>query len=54
MNPLIHLVPLAIAVAVGYCLYQVNKTRQWLRIGELIFWDAVLLILIYLIWLIWF
>ena len=54
MNGLVHLVPVAIAVGVGYLLHRVNRPRQWLRIGELIFWDIVLLIIIFLIWLIWF
>ena len=54
MSPLIHLVPLAAAVGCWYLLYRVNRPRQWLRIGELIFWDAILLIIIFLIWLIWF
>ncbi len=52
MNGLVHLVPLAIAAGLGYLLYRVNRPRQWLRIGELIFWDAVLLIVVFLVWLI--
>jgi hypothetical protein len=54
MTGLVHLVPLAIAAAVGYLVYRVNRPRQWLRIGEVIFWDIALLIVIFLIWLIWF
>ena len=54
MSGLVHLVPLAIAAGVGYLLHRVNRPRQWLRIGELIFWDIVLLIVILLIWLLWF
>ena len=54
MSALLHLVPLAVAAAIGYLLYRVNKPRQWLRIGELIFWDVVLLIIVFLVWLIWF
>ena len=54
MSGLLHLVPLAVAACAGYLLYRVNKPRQWLRLGELIFWDAVLLIIVFLIWLIWF
>ncbi len=54
MSGLVHLVPLSAAVLCWYLLYRVNKPRQWLRVGELIFWDAVLLIVLFLIWLIWF
>ena len=54
MNGLIHLVPLVLAGLCWYLLYRLNRSRQWLRLGELIFWDAVLLIAVFLIWLIWF
>lgn len=54
MSGLVHLVPLAIGAGLGYLLYRVNRPRQWLRVGELIFWQIVLLIIIFLIWLIWF
>ena len=54
MSGLIHLSPLAIAAFVGYLLRRVNRPRGWLRTGELIFWDVVLLIVVFLIWLIWF
>jgi hypothetical protein len=50
----VHLVPLAIAAAFGVLLHKANRSRQWLRLGELIFWDAVLLIVVFLVWLIWF
>jgi hypothetical protein len=54
MSGLIHLIPLALAGCLSYLLYRVNKPRQWLRVGELIFWDVVFLIVVFLIWLIWF
>ena len=54
MSELIYLVPLAIAACLGVLLHRVNKSRGWLRVGELIFWDVVLLILVFLVWLIWF
>ena len=54
MSHFVHLVPLAIATGLGFLLHRVNKSRQWLRVGELIFWDVVLLIVVFLIWLIWF
>ena len=54
MSGLIHLVPLAIAGVLAYLLHRVNRPRRWLRIGELIFWDVVLLIIVFLVWLIWF
>lgn len=54
MSGLIHLVPVAIASACWYLLYRLNRATHWFRIGEVIFWDAVLLIVVFLIWLIWF
>ena len=54
MSELIHLLPLAIAAGLGAVLHRVNRSRGWLRLGELIFWDVVLLILVFLVWLIWF
>jgi hypothetical protein len=37
-----------------YGLYRLNRPFGWFRLGELIFWDVILLVLVYLIWLIWF
>ena len=54
MSDAIHLVPLALAGLGWWGLYRINLRWRWLRIGELIFWDAILLILVYLVWLIWF
>lgn len=54
MSLALHLVPLGIAALGWYGLYRVNRTRGWFRLGELIFWDAILVILVFLVWLIWF
>jgi hypothetical protein len=54
MSTLIGLVPVAIAATGWYGLYRLNRARCWFRIGEIIFWDAILLILVYLVWLRWF
>ena len=54
MSPLIHIVPLGIATLAAVGLHRLNRGRGWFRIGELIFWDAILLVLIFLIWLYWF
>jgi len=54
MNGLLPLVPVAIAGLGWYGLYRLNRPFGWFRLGELIFWDVVLLVLVYLIWLIWF
>lgn len=54
MSSLIHFVPLAVATSMGYLLHRINRSQQWFRMGELIFWDVVLLIVVFLIWLIWF
>jgi hypothetical protein len=31
-----------------------RHAKRWFRIGEVIFWDAILLVLVYLVWLQWF
>ena len=54
MSPLLHLVPLGIAALGWLALHQVNRRRGWFRIGEVLFWDAILLVLIFLVWLRWF
>ncbi|MDH3473998.1 MAG: hypothetical protein OEM59_09910 [Rhodospirillales bacterium] len=54
MSGLLALVPLGLAAALWYALYRVNRRRGWFRPGELIFWDAIALILITLTWLRWF
>lgn len=54
MTGWIHLVPLGVAAAFWYVIYRVNRRFRWFRVGELIFWDVVLLIVLFLLWLIWF
>ncbi|MDH3318020.1 MAG: hypothetical protein OER43_19965 [Gammaproteobacteria bacterium] len=54
MNLLLGLVPVGIAVALCVGLHRLNRGRGWFRIGELIFWDAIILVIVYLIWLRWF
>ena len=50
----IGMVPVAIAAAGWYGLYRLNRARRWFRIGEVIFWDVIFLILVTLVWLRWF
>lgn len=54
MNPMIHLIPVAVSGLGWYLLNRLNRRKGWFRVGELIFWDAILLILVFLVWLIWF
>jgi hypothetical protein len=54
MSPIIHLVPVALSGIGWYLLYLLNRRKDWFRIGEVIFWDAIILILVFLVWLIWF
>lgn len=54
MSDFVHMVPLATAGVLWFALYRLNKHRGWFRVGELIFWDAVLLVVVFLVWLIWF
>ena len=54
MSPLVHLVPLGVAALGWLGLHRLNRGRGWFRIGELIFWDATLLVVTFLVWLRWF
>jgi hypothetical protein len=54
VRPLVHVVPLALAALGWLGLHRLNRARGWFRIGELIFWDAILLVLVFLVWLYWF
>ena len=54
MSPLVHLVPLGIAALGWLALHSINRRRGWFRIGEVIFWDAIVLVLVFLVWLRWF
>lgn len=51
MSPIIHLVPVAFSGLGWYLLYLLNRRKGWFRIGEIIFWDAIILILVFLVWL---
>jgi hypothetical protein len=51
MSPIIHLIPVAFSGLGWYLLYLLNRRKGWFRIGELIFWDAIILILVFLVWL---
>ena len=54
MTTLIALVPLAAAALLWWLFYRFNRTRRWFSVGELIFWDAIALVILQLVWLIWF
>ena len=54
MSIVLGLVPLGLSAALWTALHMVNRRTGWFRTGELIFWDAILLILVYLVWLRWF
>ena len=54
MSAALHLIPLAVAAGGWYLLYLLNRRKGWFRIGEVIFWDAIILVLVFLIWLKWF
>ena len=51
MTALLGLVPVAVAALGWYGLHRLNRRKRWFRIGEVIFWDAILLVLVYLVWL---
>jgi hypothetical protein len=54
VSALLHVVPLAIAALCWLALHRLNRVKAWFRIGELVFWDAIVLVLIFLFWLRWF
>ena len=54
MSPLLYVVPLGIAALGWLALYRLNRVKGWFRSGELIFWDAIVVVLVFLIWLRWF
>ena len=54
MSPTIHFIPVAIAAVAWFGVHRLNRNTHWFRIGELIFWDAIILILVFLFWLKWF
>ena len=54
MSLMMGLMPVAIAAVVWVVLHRLNRGRGWFRIGELIFWDAIILVVVYLVWLRWF
>lgn len=54
MNWLLSLVPFAIAASIWWGLAVISRRTNFLRIGELIFWDAIILVIVYLVWLRWF
>ena len=51
MSPVIHFIPLALSGVGWYLFYRLNRRKNWFRIGEVIFWDAIILILVFLVWL---
>ncbi len=54
MELALAMVPISLAGALWYGLHRLNRTRGWFRVGELVFWDVIALIVIYLLWLRWF
>ncbi len=51
---LLALSPVAIAAAFWILLWRINKRRRWFTVGEVLFWDAIILIIAQLVWLRWF
>lgn len=54
MSTLLAFVPLLAAAFVWWLFYRFNNSRRWFSTGELIFWDAIALVILQLVWLIWF
>lgn len=51
---IVGFVPLLLAAFVRVIFWRVNARRRWFTIGEVIFWDVIVLIIIQLVWLRWF
>ena len=51
---MLHFVPLGIATLAWLVLHRLNRAKGWFRLGELSFWDAIVVVLIFLTWLRWF
>lgn len=47
-------VPLILAAVVWLVFWRLNRKTGWFTIGEVVFWDVIILILIQLVWLRWF
>lgn len=54
MNSAFHFFPVAIAAIGWYCMHRFNKSQGVFRTGEVIFWDTIILLLVFLVWLKWF
>jgi hypothetical protein len=54
VSALVAIVPLVLAVACWLIFHRFNRSVRWFSVGELIFWDAILVIVLQLVWLIWF
>jgi len=50
----IHLIPIGLAAALWLLVYRLNRATGWFRTGEVVFWDAILLVVTFLVWLRWF
>ncbi len=47
-------VPPVLAAIVWLAFWRLNRTRRWFTVGEMIFWDVIILVLVQLMWLRWF
>jgi|ETNmetMinimDraft_9_1059917.scaffolds.fasta_scaffold08347_2 hypothetical protein len=54
MSQAIYLIPITISAIVWYGVYVLNRRKCLFRTGEVIFWDTIILILVFLVWLKWF
>ena len=47
-------IPVPVAALFAWLFYRFNRHHRWFTIGEMIFWDIILLVVLQLTWLIWF
>ena len=51
---MIHLIPIGISAVLWYLVSRLGRATGWFRTGEIVFWDAILLVAVFLVWLRWF
>ncbi|MDQ6435320.1 hypothetical protein RB623_14775 [Mesorhizobium sp. LHD-90] len=54
MGSLLTFLPVPAAALFAWAFQRFNRRRKWFTVGELIFWDIVVLVVLQLVWLIWF
>ena len=54
MSSLAVFIPFPVTALFAWLFYRFNRHRRWFTVGEMIFWDIIVLVVLQLVWLIWF